>query len=34
MVFAFVQKGCIDLIGCLIHEPLGVKNIKYSLPFI
>src|SRR5208337_472048 len=34
MVLAFVQKSCIDLIGCLVHKSVGVEDIKYCLPFV
>src|SRR5208283_1545490 len=34
MVLAFVQKSCIDLIGCLVHKSVGVEDIKYFLPFV
>src|SRR3989337_3540663 len=34
MVLTFVQKGGIDLIGRLIHKPVGVENIEHSLPFL
>src|SRR3990172_9125783 len=33
MVLSFVQKGCIDFLGGLIHEPLCMKDIEYFLSF-
>jgi hypothetical protein len=34
MVLAFVQKGRINLIRRLIHEPLLMKDIENPLPFV
>ncbi len=31
---SFVQKGCVDFLGGLVHEPLSMKDIEHFLPFL
>jgi hypothetical protein len=34
VILPFIQKGCIDLLGRLVREPVGVENVEHSLPFV
>ena len=34
VVYPFIQKGCVDFMGCLVHELVGMEDVEHFLPFL